>query len=372
MRRLISIIIIALGLPLIPSIFSQTTHELGIVNDLVLDKTRWYYFETEKESRSTTWTADTRVKMADDKIIRNLSEKLFIYPTELEQDKENLYFATLSESCEGQILCDYQDLYKISKKDGSLFVLAKQLKASIHLSVENDFIFVSESSGNIWKISKDTDSEELTVQANEIVMDVDSNGDEVYWIEELSDQNNNIVTLENSQPRIIAKDLKIPYKITVQKDTLYWNEIQVKSKQNSFSEFTAIKSYDGKVTTLMEFQNTSPVSIALSEPSYGPYLVFDDYLFLVNNTNDDSIIHMINLHNSTKYDIGVISGYDAKYLRTDGYTLFVIGKNEDGFVIDRHSLPITVPEFPSIMLFVLPIAITSTIILSRFLHNSSH
>lgn len=360
-----------LGSSLMPLVFGQVENRLGTVGDLILDDTKRYYFETQKDSRSTTWIDDTQIKVADGKTIQGLSEKLFIYPTELVQDKENLYFAVLSEECKGQVFCDYQDLYKMSKNDGSFLVLTEHLKSSIHLSVENDFVYVSESNGNIWKISKNSGSKELIIRANEIIMDLATHGDRIYWIEELSDQNSNVLTLENSQPKIIAKNLKIPYDLTIQNDTLYWNEILVKPHQAGFSEFTAIKSYNGKTTTLIEFQNTSPVSIALNEPHYGPYFVFDDYLFLVNNTNDDSTIHMINLHNSTKYDIGVISDYDAKYLRADETALFVIGKNENGFVIDRHSLPITVPEFPSIMLFILPVAITSAFILLRFSHNLS-
>lgn len=359
-----------LGSLLMPSVFGQVQNELGTVEDLVIDGTRWYYFETRKDNTSTTWTADTGIKVADSKTSQDLSEKLFIYPTELVQDKENLYFVTLSEECKDQILCDYQDVYKISKRNGSLLVLTTHLKSSVHLSVEeDDFIYVSESNGNIWKISKNNGSKELVIQANEIVMDLATNRDQIYWIEELSDQNNNILTLENTGPKIIAENLKIPYDLTIQNDKMYWNEIQVKSKQDSFSEFTTIKSYDNKLNILLEYQNTSPVSISLNESHYKPYLVFDDYLFLINNTSNDSVIQMINMYNSTKYDIGTISDYDAKYLRTDGSTLFVVGKNENGFVIDRHSLPITVPEFPSMMLLVLPIAITSAVILSRFWNN---
>lgn len=360
---LLTAIILSSSLTL--SVFGQAENGLGVIEDLIVDGTKWYYFEMQKDSMSKTWTEDTKIKVADSKTVQDLSEKLFIYPTELVQDKESLYFAALSEECKGQIFCDYQDLYKISKNNGSLFLLTKHLKSSIHLSVEDDFIYVSESSGNIWRISKDNGSKELAIRANEIVMDLATNRDQIYWIEELSDQNNNILTLDNGQSKIIVKNLKIPYDLTIQKDTLYWNEIQVKSHQAGFSEFTAIRSFDNKDSTLMEFQNTSPISITTNEAHYRPYLVFDDYLFLVNNTNDKSTIHMINLHNFTKYNIGTLN-YDAKYLRTDGKTLFVIGKNQDGFVIDRFTLPVVVPEFPNSLPVTTAIALISTIILSRF------
>jgi hypothetical protein len=368
MKNLLGMTIIIIYLSLIPSGFGQVWRDLGTVNDLISDGAKLYYFETEKEGKSTSWAADTMVKVIDGKTIQNISEKLFIYPTELKQDKEYLYFATLSDSCEGQVLCDYQDVCKISKKDGSLTVLAKQLKSSIHLSIDGDFVVVSESNGNIWRISKTDGSRDLVIKANEIIMDMVATDGKIYWIEELSDQNSNILTLENTQPKIIAKNLKIPYDLTIQKNTLYWNEVQIKSNENGFSEFTTIKSYNDD-SIFMEFQNTTPISAALNEPSYDPYLIFDDYLFLVNNTNNDSVIHMVNLHNSTKYDVGVVSDYDAEYLRTDGKTLFVIGKNQDGFVIDKHTLPITVPEFPAVLSSVMFIALGTTVILSRFWHR---
>jgi len=367
-----SFIILALFLLSIQPVFGQVENGLGTVGDLIIDETRGYYFETQKDIKSTTWVEDTLVKITDSKTTQNISERLFIYPTELTHDKENLYFAALSKECKEQIFCDYQDIYKIAKKDGSMLVLAKDLKSSVHLSVDGNFVYVSESSGNIWKISKNDGSKELVVKANEIVMDLAVSNGQIYWIEEISDQNNIVLHLENGQARIISEDLKIPYGLTVQKDTPYWNEIRVKPHQAGFSEFTAIRSYNDKETILVEFQNTSPISKVSDEPHYKPHLIFDDYLFLVNNTNNNPTIHMINLYNSTKYDIGTISGYDAKYLRTDGKSLFVIGANQDGFVIDRHTLPIVVPEFPNSMLAIMPIALVSAVILTRFWHKSAH
>lgn len=346
---------------------SESKYNLGTINDLIIDGANYYYFEAEKDIKSTTWIPDTRIKIGDGKTSQNLSEKLFTYPTELNQNKDYLYFAVLSEKCKDQILCDYQDLLKMSKKDGSVITLTKDLKSSVHISLENDELYISESSGNIWKVDQHDGSKNLVTQANEIIMDISSEGNNIYWIEELADQNSSILSMEKgSNPKIIAKNLQIPYDLTVQNGKLYWNEIQVKAVDGSFAEVTAIKSYDGQISTLMEFQNTSPVAILVKEKHYNPYLVFDDYLFLVNNTSDDSVIHMINIYNSTKYDIGVISNYDSKYLRTDGSSLFIVGKNKDGFVIETHPLPIKVPEFPAALLVALPLAFSLPVILQRF------
>jgi hypothetical protein len=346
--------------------FSDVKYNLGVINDLASDGTNYYYFESEKDIQSSTWVQDTKVKVSDGKIARNLSEKLFIHPTELSLDRDHLYFAALSETCAGHLLCDYQDVYKMSKKDGSFNVLAKDLRSSIHISLENDLLYVSESTGKIWKINHQDSTKEMIIQAHEIIMDVVSEGNTLYWIEEIAEQNSKILTLGEYAAYAVAKNLQIPYDLTMQNGILYWNEIQVKAVEGDFAEITATKSYDGQSKTLMEFENTSPVSISLNKDHYRPYLVFGDYLFLVNNTNDPSVIHMLNLYNSTAYDVGTISDYDAKYLRTDGNHLFVVGANKDGFVIDRHMLPVKVPEFPSMLLIVLPFAMAPVLILKRF------
>ncbi|MGQ0772009.1 MAG: hypothetical protein ACT4NT_04480 [Nitrososphaerota archaeon] len=347
--------------------FSDTRYDLGVINDLAPDGANYYYFEADKDIESSAWIQDTRIKIDDGNSARNLSEKLFIHPTELRLDESHLYFAVLSERCVGQILCDHQDVYKMSKKDGSFSVLAKDLRSSIHISLDGDSLYVSESTGKIWKINHQDGSKKLAVHANEIIMDVISKDDTLYWIEEIAEQNSSVLTLgEKSSPTTVAKNLQIPYDLTVQNGRLYWSEIQVKAVEGNFAEVTSIKSYDGKTATLMEFHNTSPVSIALNQANYGPYLVIDDYLFLVNNTNDKSVIHMLNLYNSTKYDVGIIAGYDAKYLRSDGVSLLVVGKNENGFVIDKYPLPIKVPEFPVVFLAVLSFGFASVLILQRF------
>jgi hypothetical protein len=364
-----TIVILVLVVFFVPSAYGfESKHGLGTVTDLISDGTVFYYFEADRKIESSTWTPDTKIRVDNGQKVWDLSERFFMYPTELNQDGDHLYFAALSDSCTGQILCDYQDIYKMSKKDGSVIVLAKDLKSSVHISLGDDSLYVSESSGNIWKISKHG-AKELVVKANEIIMDLTTDEDSIYWIEEVSDQSSNILTLEGSMPKVIAEDLKIPYDLTVQKGTLYWSEIDIRPKGGAFSEVTSIKSHDTNVSTLIEFQNTSPVSAALGEPGYGPYLVYDDYVFVVNNTDADSVIHMLNLYNSTKYDVGTISGYDAKYLRSDGSSLFVVGKNNAGFVIERYNLPVRVPEFPAVLLGIVSASFAGAIILQRFARN---
>lgn len=366
-------IVVIFFLFMVNQAFGDSEHimyDLGTVTDLIPDKNAIYFFEADKSIKSPTWIPDTKVKMFDGYTTKNLSEKMFIHPTELKQNIRYLFFAILSENCIGQITCDYQDLIQMSKSDGKIIFLAKNLRSSIHISIESNAIYASESDGKIWKINFDG-SKKLLAKTQNIVMDLTSKADIVYWIEEVSDQNNTIFSIrEGSVPRIIDSNLMIPYDITIQNGDLYWNEIQILSTKDTFSDLTVIKTIeDDKTKTLMEFQNTSPISKRLQVSNYKPYLVYKNNLFLVNNTNSDSVIHMLGLHNSTKYDIATISDYDAKYLRTDGDSLYVIGKNDDGFVIGKYPIPIKVPEFPSFLLVVMMIALTSVIALQRFWHN---
>ncbi len=348
---------------------SDVLYGLGTINDLTSDGTNMYYFETDKGVKSATWIPDTTVKVNDGINTRNLLEKQFIYPTDIKQDKEHLYFAALSENCIRQILCDYQDLFKVSKKDGTAIVLAKDLRSLVHLSLDNDLLYVSESNGKVWKISQDG-TKSLVFQTNNIIMDIVSKDDVTYWIEEISDQNSTILrTDDNMSPKIISKNLAIPYDLTINEKTLYWNEIYVKPVAGAFSEFTMIKvSKNDKTQTLMEFQNTSPISQGLGTPHYGPYLMTKDYLILVNNTNPQSALQMINLHNKTAYDVSASLNYDVKYLRNDDDFVYAIGTNPNGFVIGKYALPVTVPEFPSGVM-IMSVALFSLVILQRFWRN---
>ncbi|MBI5378284.1 MAG: hypothetical protein HZA82_06640 [Thaumarchaeota archaeon] len=364
--KLFGILIVLVLIPQYAFGSGDIMYGLGTVNDLTSDGTNVYYFETDKDMKSATWIPDTTVKVNNGIDTRNLLGKQFIYPTDIKQDKEHLYFAALSENCIGQILCNYQDLFKVSKKDGTVSVLAKDLRSLVHLSVDNDLLYVSESNGKVWKIDQDG-TKSLVFQTNNIVMDVVSEDSVTYWIEEISDQNSTVLRIDdNMSPKIIAENLHIPYDLIISEKTLYWNEIYVKPVSGAFSEFTLIKSgKNDKTQTLMEFQNTSPIAQGLGTPHYGPYLIIKDYLILVNNTHSQSVIQMINLHNKTAYDVYASLNYDVKYLRNDNNFVYAIGKNPDGFVIGKYALPVAVPEFPSGIMIV-SVALFSIVILQRF------
>lgn len=367
--KLFGILVILVLIPQYAFGYGDVTYGLGTINDLASDGTNVYYFESDKGAKSATWIPDTALKVNDGIDTRNLSEKQFIYPTGIEQDKEHLYFAALSESCIGQMLCDYQDLFKMSKKDGSITVLAKDLRALSHLSLDNDILHVSESNGKIWRISPDG-TKSLVFQTKNIIMDAVSKDGVTYWIEEVSDQNSTVLRMDdNMPPKIIAENLKIPYDLVIHEKTVYWNEIYVKPIGGTFSEFTMIKSgKNDKAQTLMEFQNTSPISKGLGTPHHGPYLIARDYLILVNNTNFPSVLQMINLHNNTAYDVSASLNYDVKYLRSDDNFVYAIGTNSDGFVIGKYALPVAVPEFPS-GIIIMSVALSSIVILKRFWHS---
>ena len=94
------------------------SQELGIVNDLIATDEIVYYFESDKEIKSPTWIPDTKIMFYDGKVVKQLGDKLFMFPGELVQDENFLYFSSLSEDCIGQVQCDFQNLIKVSKKDG--------------------------------------------------------------------------------------------------------------------------------------------------------------------------------------------------------------------------------------------------------------
>ncbi len=154
-----TIVIVLVFFLLVPSYAYGSTefvrYDLGIVTDLVSDQNTVYFFETNTDTKSSTWIQDTKVRTFDGNVVNDLSENLFIHPTELKQNKEYLFFATLSESCVGQVTCDHQDLVQMSKHDGNVTILAKDFRSAIHISLENNAIYVSESNGKIWKINFD-------------------------------------------------------------------------------------------------------------------------------------------------------------------------------------------------------------------------
>ncbi|MEX2192259.1 MAG: hypothetical protein WD717_02610 [Nitrosarchaeum sp.] len=305
--------------------------------------------------------------ISDSDGIRILSDELFISPTNLKQNSDYLFFAVLSDACMNDIICDYQDIIKMSKNNGIYQKIVKDLKSAVHISVE-DSLFVSESNGKIWKISLDGKSRHLLAESENIIMDIASNGDKVYWIEEIQDMNNQIMRVKDGNIEMLAIGLKIPYDLEVYDDVLHWNEIHVKPERNAFAEFTAIKRYHENSTMIIdEYENTSPVSLS-HIPHYGPYLQYGDYLFVVNNTNPSPEIHLIETDSKTKFDVASVD-YKVRYLRADSNNLYVIGQNNDGFIIEKFPLPVTIPEFSSILVFTtIVIGLSLPIFLKRSFH----
>jgi hypothetical protein len=340
---------------------------LGVIEDLLPSGDRIFFFETDHSIKSPYWIHDTRIMVSDSDGIKKISDELFIFPTSLKQNSDYLFFAVLSDTCVNSIICDYQDIIKMSKSDGSYQKIAKDLKSAVHISVE-DSLFVSESNGKIWKISLDGKSRHLLAESENIIMDIASNGDEVYWIEEIQDMNNQIMRVKDGNIDTLAIDLKIPYDLGVYDDILHWNEIQINPERGAFAEFTAIKKYqENSVIIIDEYENTSPVSLS-HIPHYGPYLQYGIYLFVVNNTNTNSIIHLIETDSKTKFDVASVD-YKVRYLRADSNNLYAIGQNNNGFIIEKFPLPVAIPEFSSMLVFI---TIVIGLSLPVFLRRSFH
>ena len=352
--------------------YGETVSEgLGTINDLLVSEdSKIYFFELDVSIDSPLWIHDTYIMQKDENGISKVSDIAFIYPTELDESKDFLFFATLSDTCLGTSLCDYQGIVKMSKIDGSYKTIISNLKSAIHINVTTDKIIISESNGDIWKISHDGDEKELIYTGKHIIMDITASNDTIYWIEEIEDENSQILSMvQGEKPDIIAENLKIPYDIGIEDNVLHWNEIHLKPSKGKLLEITTIKTFtnDG-IKTLYEFENSTPVSS--SEITFGPYRVFGDYVFAVNNTKSNSTIHLLNFDKDTKFDIAVISDYHAKFLRNDKTNLYVIGINGDGFMIEHFPLPISVPEFSSSLLLMISIIGLGLIVaLKRFSPN---
>lgn len=341
--------------------------DLGIIEDLLPSGNRIFFFETDPLIKSQYWIHDTRIMVSDSDGIRKVSDELFIFPTDLNQNSEYLFFTVLSDTCVNNAICDYQDVIKMSKSDGSYQKIIKDLKSAAHISI-GDSLFVSESNGKIWKISLDGKSRHLLTESQNIIMDIVSNGDEVYWIEEIEDMNNKIMRIKDESIETLATDLKIPYDLGVYDSILHWNEIQVKPERDAFAEFTVIKRYqENSVVIIDEYENTSPVSLP-HIPHYGPYLQYGSYIFVVNNTKFNSEIHLIDTNSKAKFDIGSVN-YKIRYLRADNNNLYVIGQNNNGFMIEKFPLPIAIPEFSSMLVFTTSIiGLSLLVLLKRSFH----
>lgn len=352
-------LIITISTLLIPVSFSYADvihRDSGKINNLAIEKDTAYFFEIDESIRDPGWIPDTNVYVHDDSGTRLVSDVLFAFPMELVQHGDHLYFSKLSDSCFGNVTCDYQDLVRMSKMDGSFDVIAHDLKSAIRLSVEDNGIYVSESNGNIWLFNHDDSSSPklLYEGKNIIIMDIMSEADgTVYWIEEIEDQNNSILKMEQgSKPEIIKENLMIPYDL---KDDFgqFWNEIYIASDGSSAGEFTRITEHTNSGNTIVgNFKNTNPFSQIQSGSHYGPYLVVGDYLLFSNNTGSDSTIQMQNTMTEQSYDLQTVD-YKVEFMRAESDSLYVVGSNQDGFLIEKITLPVSVPEFSVLTIIVL-------------------
>jgi len=341
--------------------------DLGVIEDLLPSGDKIFFFETEPSIKSPYWLPDTRIMVSDSDRIRKVTDELFIFPTEINQNLDYLFFVVLSDTCVNNTICDYQDIIKMSKNNGSYQKIVQNLKSAVHISI-GDSLFVSESNGKIWKISLDGKSRHLLSESENIIMDITSNGDEVYWIEEIEDMNNQIMRIKDGIVETLAVDLKIPYDLGVYDNILHWNEIQVKPERGAFAEFTVIKKYqENSVVIIDEYENTSPVSLP-HIPHYGPYLQYGIYIFVVNNTKSSPEIHLIETNSKTKLNI-VSVDYKIRYLRADNNNLYVIGQNNNGFIIEKFPIPVTIPEFSSMLVFTTSVIGLSLLV---FLRQSFH
>ncbi|AFS82981.1 hypothetical protein [Candidatus Nitrosopumilus sediminis] len=335
-------------------VHAEVIHEnLGIINELLVseEKSDLYFFELDQNISSQTWIHDTKIMYGNENTISKISDDLFIFPTEINEIGDYLIFATLSEECVGNTICDFQDVIKMSKKDGSYQKIIHQLKSAIHISVEGEQIYLSESNGKIWKFFKDGSDKQLVYQGNNIIMDITVQNDKVYWIEEISEQNSIIMMLKDGIVTKIAENLQIPYNLAHDDDSIFWNEIRIGAKSGKVTEFTKFTLYNGdKIKTVSEYDNKTPLS-SFSKPVYGPYSFLGNFLFIANNTSDKSTIHLLDYKTDQNFELETISNYDVRYFRNSFDSLYVLGQNQDGFLIEKLPLPVTVPEFSTVMIF---------------------
>lgn len=339
---------------------------LGKVTEILPDGNNIYFFEIDKNIKSDVWVYDTMLMINDGNTTRSILQEKFISPMELTKHGDYLYFTVLSDDCIGMVRCDFQDLVRISKVNSmpEKEIMIKHLRAVAHIAVDDDSLLVSESDGKIWHVSQDF-KKEVVLNTDNIIMDLEKDGqsDTIYWIEEVSQDNNRILALKPSGGTyILDSQITLPSNLKVINGVLYWNEVETKTIGSGFPvSYTIIKRVeDGKQPkTIFEFQNTSPIfSAKQKSPNYGAFTLAENaFIFLANNTKGNNhTIHLLNMQNGTSYHIKTISEYEIEYIRTDDTSLFVVGQSKDGsFVIEKLAIPIPIPEFST---YVFPITIT--------------
>lgn len=341
------------------------TDLLGDVTDLEYDQKNLYFFEVDRSIQSQVWIHDTRLVKFDGENKLYLSGELFMYPTELVESGEYLYFVTLADGCAGAITCDFQNLIRISKTDGTKQILERNLKSAAHLHIESNFLYISESNGSIWRINLDTlppgdgisrvsldGYKELIYRTDNIILDIAATGDQVFWIEEMDEDSHRIMSMEHQNAVVVYDKPHLPHSLDVSNGLLRWSETHVRV-EGDVGDHTIIQEFDGKnVKKIFEFKNTSSVARLGLSPHYKPYRLAGDYIFLVNNTQTSPSLHMVHIYNGTNTTIDPSMQNTPVFLRAKADKLFSVGKAETAFSIEQYSLPATVPEFPLVILIL--------------------
>src|SRR3990167_4692329 len=79
--------------------------DLGVIEDLLPSGDRIFFFETEPSIKSSYWIQDTRIMVSDSDEIRKISDESFIFPTEIKQNSDHLFFVVLSDACVNSTIC---------------------------------------------------------------------------------------------------------------------------------------------------------------------------------------------------------------------------------------------------------------------------
>ncbi|WP_299290121.1 hypothetical protein [Nitrosopumilus sp.] len=349
-------------------------NNFGTVYDLAIDGNHAYYFEHDK-SKSSVFLPDTRMMKFDGETISIFSEDLFMFPSELHVRGDFLYFVILSNSCEGSTTCDFQNIIKMSKNDGTFEIITSDFKSAVRLSLGNDALYASESSGNIWKINYENYSKEQFLTSENIILDISTNEENVFWIEEVEDLNNQIMKMPKtgSSPSVVKEDLQIAYDLTSIDDSVFWNNIRIQSKSDGVGDFNYVMKYDGEHThTLFESLNTSILTQSQDASHYSAFLFAGDYIIMVNNTktNPQPIIQMKHFTNDVSFDVATVSDSTPLYMKAESTSLYVIGHTQEGFSINHYLLPVSVPEFGFNALMLVSIPLLMMLFLVKFLPSA--
>ena len=368
MKLIICFLILILIPEISTAIAENTTYGLGIVNDLVLDDTDVFYFEKQGDD-STLWEKNTIVKVSRDSEPEpvNLSDVFFSHPLELKQYGDSIYFTKLSDNCIGKRTCDYQEIVKMSKKDGSFKIIASDLKSVVHIDISEDKMYFSESDGDIWKTGLDGSNMKLihSLQNELIINDIAVNQEGIFLIVENMDDTSAVMKIDDRKTILIADEMTIAYDLETINSSIYWKEISIENFQDTLSEMVTFHKFDSKqsqVSEIIKMRKTTPIAVSQGLPHHSSFAISEDFVYFANNTHDETQLQRIMLYNQTTQEIKHVD-YSPKYMRVSDNMLYVIGSNETGFVIDEFNLASIIPEFPFPIVMLL--MIIGVIIISK-------